>query len=429
MADQVLLTNNGKPELGEAEVAAFSILLRETEAMRARRLLSCEAYQAQQLPDRVQHLWRYTDPHRLLPAESLPAPPARVVVPAELLPRTGPAVLLLPGVEPQLNRDALATGIVLQPLAAAGENLRLLGSAVADHNGLFTALNGAAWTAGLYVRVPRGLSLAEPLRIIVPAAAATNLPRLLVHVEQGAALTVVEEQVGGTGERHVIGVSELVLEAGAHLRHVLLQEWGESVVGHLTCRGHLSRDADLLTVLASLGGAVAKLDLGAILAGPGSHSELIGVALGEGHQHLDHHTTHHHLAAHTSSRLDFKVALTGRARSVYTGLIRIEDDAVGCEAYQENRNLLLSDRCRVDTIPELEICTDEVSCSHGATVAPVDPEQLYYLESRGIPAAAALRLVVRGFLEDTLRHLPARLHPGIEELVDRRLAVISGGVS
>jgi len=121
------------------------------------------------------------------------------------------------------------------------------------------------------------------------------------------------------------------------------------------------------------------------------------------------------------------VALAGRARSAYTGLIRIEPGAPQSEAYQENRNLMLSEACRADTIPELEILTDEVACTHGATVAPVDPEHLFYLRSRGIPPAGALRLVVRGFLENTLRRLPESLRGGVETLVDARLARLTGG--
>jgi Fe-S cluster assembly protein SufD len=225
----------------------------------------------------------------------------------------------------------------------------------------------------------------------------------------------------------VIGVSEALVGPNANLRHVLVERWGPAVAGHLTQRGLVERDAHYVAATATFGGRTAKLDLGGILAGPGARSELVGVTLGEKRQHLDHHTVHDHRAGHTWSNIDFKVALTGRARSAYTGLIRIEAGAPQSEAYQENRNLLLSPRCRADAIPELEILTDDVSCSHGATVAPVDPEQLFYLQSRGVAPDAALRLIVRGFLETTLAQLPESLRPALEELVTARLDSLTGG--
>jgi Fe-S cluster assembly protein SufD len=312
--------------------------------------------------------------------------------------------------------------VVIRPLTEVSADLALLGQTVPGRHGLFEALNGAAWTAGVMVKLPRGLDLAEPLRVLVPATEPDHLPRLLIVVEDGASGTVVQEHIGGGDQTRVIGVTEVLVGPAARLDHVLLQQWQRGVRAHLTSRGRVARDGRLFTALAAFGGSQVKLDLGAVLAGPGAQSELAGVALTEGKQHCDHHTEHRHLAPHTWSNLDFKVALSGRSRSVYTGLIRIETAAPHSEAYQENRNLLLSDRCRADTIPELEILTDEVSCSHGATAAPVAPEQLFYLASRGLPPREALQLVVRGFLEETLRRIPEQLRGGIEELVRQRLS-------
>ena len=136
---------------------------------------------------------------------------------------------------------------------------------------------------------------------------------------------------------------------------------------------------------------------------------------------MDHHTEHLHEAGKTHSNLDFKVALTGAARSAYTGMIRIARHAGGSEAYQENRNLLLSEDARAESIPELEILTDDVRCSHGATVAPLDDEQLFYLKSRGLPHSQAMRLIVYGFLDQTLQRLPEATRERIEALVAHRL--------
>jgi len=436
LADQALLSSPGKPVVSEKDIRTLAEVLHEPPDVSESRRECLSAYQSADWPDRVQHLWRYTDPRRvmpeqlkpdqLMPSQRMPSSASQIEQAKDLLPQEGPAVLITPNMKPEVNASAREAGVVLESLSEAREDLAQLGQAVRTDHGLFEALNGAAWNAGLLVKIPRGKLLAEPLRVLIPAMASTNLPRLLVVVEDGASATVVEEHVGGNAGTHSIGVSELFVGTAAQLRHVIVQQWGAGVVGHLTTRTHLERDAQLFTVLASFGGSVVKLDLGAALTGEGAQSEFMGVALGEGRQHFDHHTEHRHIAGHTWSNLDFKVALTGRSRSVYTGLIRIEENAPGSEAYQENRNLMLSEKCRADTIPELEILTDEVSCSHGATVAPVDPEQLFYLASRSISGPDALRLVVRGYLENTLRRIPAGLRDGIESLVTERLTRLVG---
>jgi len=409
--------------------AAYSRQHGESTVVAAWRQDGARALADTPLPDRVRHLWRYTDPQRLLPRSLLGA--ATALAPADLAParrqlaeleaQGRPAVLVVSGQAPELNASALASGLIITPLAEAAESERL-GQAVPAEHGYFEALNAGAWTGGLVIRAPGDLALAEPLRVLLPAAAGQDLlPRLLIIAESCASLTVVEEHTGGGAGGTVVGVTELLLEAGAQLRHVLVQQWADGQVGHLTQRARLERDAGFVGVTAGLGASLAKLDLGAILAGPGARSELVGVTLPCGRQHLDHHTVHQHLSGQTWSNIDFKVAVFDRARSAYTGLIRIEKDAPVTEAYQENRNLLMSDRARADTIPELEILTDEVSCSHGATVAPIEPEQLFYLQSRGLPGDAARRLIVRGFVEPTLRLLPVGVREEIESLIEARL--------
>ncbi|HEX9638569.1 MAG TPA: SufD family Fe-S cluster assembly protein, partial [Acidobacteriota bacterium] len=193
------------------------------------------------------------------------------------------------------------------------------------------------------------------------------------------------------------------------------------VKGFMTQRALLARGARYLGLQASFGGSVSKFDVGAVLEGEGAESRIFGVTFGEGRQHFDHHTVHDHRAGHSHSDLDVKVVLKDRARSAYTGLIRIERDAPESEAYQENRNLLLSAGTRAESIPELEILTDAVRCTHGATVGPLDPEQIFYLRSRGLPYSEAVRMVVGGFLDATLQRVPEDLHARLEELVFNRL--------
>jgi Fe-S cluster assembly protein SufD len=243
-----------------------------------------------------------------------------------------------------------------------------------------------------------------------------------VVAEDGARATVVEDHAGGGPEALVLGVTEILVGANAEIRHVLVQRWQPGTRGHLQVRARIERDGRYFGATAGLGGQLVKTDVGSELAGPGARSELVGFALGEARQRFDHHTRHVHTSGHTWSNIAYKVAAAGKSRSSYTGLIRIEAEAPGSEAYQENRNLLLSEQAHADSIPELEILTDDVSCTHGATVAPVDDEQVFYLQSRGLPATLAVRLIVRGFLESTLSQVPSPLREELEELVADRLA-------
>jgi len=387
------------------------------------RRAALETLAGMEPPHRAEHLWRFTDPAALLPeawdaaAADAPAPPA-LSVDGDAFAGT---VVLASGGPPAVVLDdaARAAGVTVTPLAAAAPAARAAAGA-ADDPGFFPRLNAAAWNAGALVRIPANVRLERPLRVIV-AASALALPRLLVEVGAGAALTLLEDHRGDAGR--VLGASLLAVGAGADVRHLLLQRWGDGVTGYLHRRAVLDRDAVLRTAFAALGGRRAKLEIGARLAAPGGRSEMIGVALADGDdRHLDLHTRHRHDAPLTTSDIDFRAVVAGTARSTYTGLIRIEEAARGCEAFQENRNLLLSEKARADSIPELEILNEDVACSHGATMAPVDRDQCFYLESRGLDPDAAVRLVVSGFLEPTLARLPAEVRPGIDRLVNARLA-------
>jgi Fe-S cluster assembly protein SufD len=291
--------------------------------------------------------------------------------------------------------------------------------------GKFEALNAALWNGGLLVHVPRGLEVKKPIHLLTQIeGAGISLPRLLVVAEANSAVTIVDEYVAAPlpatlPAPQVNAVVEVVAGDGASLRCVAVQRLSRDTTLHLSQRAALQSGARLVSVLASLGGLTAKADLGTILAGRGAEVELLAFLFGTGRQHFDHHTVHHHQAPHTLSNLDFKVVLKDRARSAYTGLIRIEPGAPVSEAYQENRNLLLNDGAKADSIPELEILTDEVLCTHGATVGSLDPEQVFYLQSRGIARQDAARMIVAGFIEPTLNRLPEDLR----ERLRKQLAV------
>ncbi|MGE5236075.1 MAG: Fe-S cluster assembly protein SufD [Acidobacteriota bacterium] len=392
-------------------------LLRQREM--ARGLLSRLA-----LPHRARHLWRYTSPEQFLPAvDPTATSPVAVDSRWRLEDEVAAAALVAGGALrwSELGARARQAGVVIADLHHAVSD-GLLGTLVRPEHGFVEAINAAAWHGGVLVRVPAGVELEDPIRLrFVASAEQVSVPRVLVIAGEGSRFEVLEGHVGGGVPAQVLGVTEIAVARDARVRYSLVQRWDNSVTGHLTARARLGAGAHFQMSLASFGGGTYKADVGAVLAGEGAQAELFGVAMGGDTQHFDHHTEHIHEAGKTHSNLDFKVALTDAARSAYTGMIRIARDAGGAEAYQENRNLLLSADARAESIPELEILTDDVRCSHGATVAPIDDEQMFYLTSRGLRRGQAMRLIVYGFLDQTLQRLPRTTRERIAALVAARL--------
>ncbi|MDD5562902.1 MAG: Fe-S cluster assembly protein SufD [Thermoanaerobaculaceae bacterium] len=374
------------------------------------------------LPDRANHLWRYTNPARFLPDGDPTAQGPADVSPTWRLDESLSVAALLAGGAlrvVEIGDAARNAGVVVEDLHRAAAD-GFFGTVVPAAHGFLEAVNAAAWRGGVLVRVPAGVSLEHPIRLRL-VAGDLMVPRVLVVAGEDSSFEIIEGHVGGAAASKVIGVTEIVVGAHADVRYGLVQRWEAGVTGHLTARARVAAGAHFQMSLASFGGTAFKADVGAFLAGEGARVETFGVAMGGEAQHFDHHTEHIHEARKTSSNLDFKVALTGAARSAYTGMIRIAPGAGGSEAYQENRNLLLSGQARAESIPELEILTDDVRCSHGATVSPIDPEQLFYLESRGLAPMQAARVIVYGFLDQTLGRLPQTTRERIQALVAARL--------
>jgi Fe-S cluster assembly protein SufD len=371
------------------------------------RARAFEQWAASELPIRANHLWRYTDPAVFDPLGD---------------PFAGGAAIT------QVEGGSGAPNLILADLAtAAREHPELvrpaLGSVVGPEYGRFEALAAAAFQGGVFLHVPRGMVVPAPLHITKRfGGEAFQASRLLVVVEEGANVTIVDEMEGGPDEEgRVFSVAELVVGPQAQVQFVTIQRLGPKVHAHVTQVARLGAAARYTPVLASFGGVLVKTSIGAILEGEGSESEMTGFLSAVGRQRFDHHTLHHHTGRHTRSNLDYKTVLKDRARSAYTGLIRIEKEAPYSEAYQENRNLLLSERARVDSIPELEILTDEVQCKHGATAGPIDREHLFYLMSRAISREEAVRMVIEGHFESALKRLPSALQERMRLLVWERL--------
>ncbi|MCL5947129.1 MAG: Fe-S cluster assembly protein SufD [Chloroflexi bacterium] len=274
----------------------------------------------------------------------------------------------------------------------------------------FAAMNAALWQVGAFVRVPRFTELHEPIHILnwLDCDDLALLPRNLIVVEDGAEATIIEDIASPAGITTLtLPVTEIYLGRGARLRYVNVQQLGRASYNVGIQRAVLEANSSLLSVTVTLGSRWHKSNVDVLLAGEGAETEMLGVAFADGVQFIDHHTFQDHIMPGAKSDLLFKSVLNDHARTVWTGMIRVHPNAQRTDAYQANRNLLLSENARADSIPGLEIGANEVRCTHGATAGPLDDEQVFYLMARGLSRAAAVRLLVDGFFEPLLQRIPS----------------------
>ncbi|MFN8122402.1 MAG: Fe-S cluster assembly protein SufD [Thermoleophilia bacterium] len=289
------------------------------------------------------------------------------------------------------------------------------------------ALNAARWEAGTFVYVPPGVELAIPSETLLTATGATGrvYGRTLVIVDEGAKATVVDRYTSPDldGQVAVSTATELVVMPGGELEHLSLVQWGAGVRHHavVTASGH--KDAKVRSVAVTLGGDVVRLEATMVASGPGSDSRALGLYFADGNQHFEHRVVSRHEAPQAYSNLLYKGALKDTAHTVFFGNLVVPPGAPGTDAYQTNRNLVLNDGARADTIPFLEIATAEVKCSHAGAVGRVDDEHLFYLKSRGVPEDVAKRLIVIGFLQEVLEQVRLEeLRHELEAAVAEKLA-------
>jgi Fe-S cluster assembly protein SufD len=193
---------------------------------------------------------------------------------------------------------------------------------------------------------------------------------------------------------------------GANLRFVELQSWGTHIWNFTHERVRVEQGGEVDWIFGAIGTRLTKNFSDLDLAGEGARARMSGFYFTDGVQHLDHDTQQNHLAPHTTSDLLYKGALKGKSRSVWQGMIHVAKGADKTDGYQANRNLVLEEGARADSIPGLEILADDVRCTHGATVGKLEPEPLFYLCSRGIPPKEAERLAVEGFFDPIMQRIP-----------------------
>jgi Fe-S cluster assembly protein SufD len=277
------------------------------------------------------------------------------------------------------------------------------------------------------VYVPRGVQVSAPVlaTAISDAAGVALNRRVLVVVDEGAEAEVWEQYLSGSadGETLLNTTIELVVGQNARLRFVCAQDMNERswIFGNL--RAEVARDGHLDWVIAGFGSARGKVRVETLLAGDGAEAKVTGAYAPHARQHVDFDTTQEHGAPNTTSDLAFRGILADRSTAVWRGMIKVDPGAQQTDAFQECRNLLLSKRAHADAIPGLEILANDVRCTHAAAVAQIDREQLFYLRSRGLPHAAATRLVIEGFMAELVeRFKEGAIRDAMAGALERRLA-------
>lgn len=400
----------------------------EPDWLRDLRLRSWREWEQLPMPSRKDEEWRRTDLSMLDLATVRPYSPVegKVAEPGALPGELRSMLGIDNAGDIRVQRNSLAAySQISEQLASRGVVFADMDSAVREHEdlvrkhlmsqvglgeGKFQALHGAFWSGGTFLYVPKNVEVELPLRSVTwsdePSLAV--MPHTLVVLERGARVSFVDEYASADSRSPLManGVVELVIGEGASLRYVSLQRWGSGTFAFGTQRATIGRDAELKTLSVVLGSRFTKSWIESILAEQGAHTEMVGIMFAAGRQRFHHHTLQDHRAPNTTSDLLFKAALTDEARSEYSGMIKVHKDAQKTDAYQANRNLALSEHARADSMPKLEIEANDVRCTHGATVGPIDPEQVFYLMSRGLPEKVAERMIVEGFFEQVMEKIP-----------------------
>ncbi|MGH2779351.1 MAG: Fe-S cluster assembly protein SufD, partial [Actinomycetota bacterium] len=355
-----------------------------------RRLQAFDVYEKLDLPDPKGEEWRYTNVRRFdFSIFDVPKPSQSA---------------------PEVSSELAAKGVVIADLpTAARDHADLLKEhfftdvPIDEHK--FTALHGAFLSDGIIVYVPAGVEVELPYEVFRDVApGGSTFPHTTVVVGDNAKATFVDRFRSESYDRPSLcsSVVEVTAGRGAIVNYISLQEWGRNVHHFQTQRFTGHRDSTVRSLCVQLGSAFARAQVESVLKGEGSFSEMLGLYFADSNQHFAQRTLQSHDVPNTTSDLLYKGALKETSRSEYSGLIKVAKGAQGTDAYQANRNIVLSEEAVARSIPQLEIEANEVRCTHGATVAPVEEEHIFYLMSRGIDRVTAQKLVVFGFFGDVL---------------------------
>ncbi|MBV9390467.1 MAG: Fe-S cluster assembly protein SufD [Verrucomicrobia bacterium] len=373
-------------------------------------------------PARTDELWRYSsiknleiegygiageflsDPAKVIGNRKLDRPAGRLIFANDRL------------VSEEIFRsDLLAKGLIFTSLLhALGQHSTLLqkhfmAQPVELGSSKFAALHKSTVSAGTFLHVPRGLVVDEPFEVfhLVDGDRAAIFPHTLIITDEVSSAILVEHFLSANDEQaaFVCGVNDLVLNPGSQLTYVSVQDWSRSTASVHVNSTVVQRDASALNLALNFGGKYSRLESVSRMIGQGARSDMLALSIAQGDQEFDQRTLQSHLQPNTTSDLLYKNALYDRARTIFSGLIKVQPGAHRTDAYQKVRNLMLSDEAEANSLPGLEILADDVRCTHGATSGQIEAEELFYLKSRGISDETSKALIVRGFLDEVVGRL------------------------
>jgi Fe-S cluster assembly protein SufD len=285
----------------------------------------------------------------------------------------------------------------------------------------FAALHAAFVRDGAFIYVPRGVEIDAPILVthIAAGAGSAVFPHTLVIAEETSKVTVIDTFVSAEAAPHfACGANDLYAGHGAQLNYIGTQAWSRDTLSFQFNSTLVRRDARVQSLNLHLGGRQSRHESLSQLQAPGAFSEMLALTVADATQEFDQRTLQIHQAPNTKSDLLYKNALRDEAKTIFSGLIIVDPDAQKTDAYQSNRNLMLSENAEANSLPGLEIQANDVRCTHGATSSRIDPEQEFYLQSRGIDKEAADELLTFGFFEEVLNRLTSdELHDAMRGLI------------
>jgi Fe-S cluster assembly protein SufD len=379
----------------------------EPSWLRSQRLAAWQTFEKLPLPSRRDLEWQRFD----IRALNLD----KISVPVGDEPSISEKLTGLPG-------DLAGKGVIFCDMQTAiakhGELVKqYLGKSIApDEPMKFAALHAALWNTGTFLYVPRDVQVGIPLEVTYEFSgqSAAGFPRTVVVIEPGAEATLVQKFIGGPRSVEAAGNgatslhasgTEVFVKEGGHLHYVSMQNFSPGVFDFTLKRAHVARDAEIDWVIGMFGASFMRYDIQCAMEGQGGTSYMYGVGVGDHKQQFGQFTKQHHKTGNTVSDLLFKNVYRDQAVGNYAGVIKVEKNANGTNAYQANRNLVLSDKVKCDTKPILEIESNQLRCTHGATVGRLDPNQIFYLRSRGLTEGQARDVLIEAFLEPVLARI------------------------
>jgi Fe-S cluster assembly protein SufD len=390
--------------------------------LREYRTEAWKAYQELRLPSLKDEAWRRTSLRdfdfkgvklaAMVELDEKKSKPRFGVIPENLFQERSTALLSPNGLEINLTEKLEKSGVIFSSIEKAAEDHpdligKILGKVISPEEGIFAAATGAFASQGIFIYVPKGIVVEEPLFSIAFSGgqSTAHFFQTLIYLEEGASLNFLQETISPFDQKDLSLTGEnfeIIVGPNAHLKITELQNYNDKVWSFGHKRAHIERDGNLEWEIGALGSALSKHFVSIDLVGQGAEGRVSGMFFADQQQHLSYNTLQRHLAPRTTSDLLFKGALRGKSRSVWRGMIYVAPGAQHIDGYQANRNLVLDPDARTDSIPGLEILNNDVRCTHGSTVGKIDEEQLFYLLSRGIPRKDAEQLVIQGFFEDIL---------------------------